>query len=228
MADKMKTPDLSKINTVFYDWDGCMVQSLQMWLDINLKLFKDRDNPNGIEEILRIDYHNHLESLTGLGIKEPEKYREELIAEGHKRIANILFHKNAIEAITELHKRGFNLGIVSMQKKHLIEEKLKDSEIADFFTSVIAQEDVTNTKPDPEGVNISLEKFGIKPQQALIIGDSPSDINAARNSGITSILYIPRINEELFDYTNAIEQEPDMILKDHAELLDHLPAKAEV
>ena len=64
--------------------------------------------------------------------------------------------------------------------------ELRDLDIAGFFGVVIGFEDVRRHKPDPEGVNLALEALGILPAEALVVGDSPADMEAARRAGCRS------------------------------------------
>ena len=38
-------------------------------------------------------------------------------------------------------------------------------------------------KPDPEPVNRTLERFGLKPEEAIVVGDTYFDIQMGRNAG---------------------------------------------
>lgn len=49
-------------------------------------------------------------------------------------------------------------------------------------------EDVSHPKPHPEGVERVLSALGAAPERALVIGDSPADIQAAHNAGCWSCL----------------------------------------
>ena len=48
---------------------------------------------------------------------------------------------------------------------------------------IVAADDVTHAKPDPEPVNKILETLQFQPQEALVVGDAPYDILMGRNAG---------------------------------------------
>jgi len=52
---------------------------------------------------------------------------------------------------------------------------------------VINAEDVTRTKPDPEGILKALDKLGFKTDEVIAMGDHPVDIQAATSAGIHAI-----------------------------------------
>ena len=68
---------------------------------------------------------------------------------------------------------------------------LKKLKIYDFFEMIITGDDVKEHKPSPEGILRFLEKFRLNPERVLMIGDSPSDIQASRGAGvkIASVLW---------------------------------------
>lgn len=60
---------------------------------------------------------------------------------------------------------------------------LRDSELLPFFEFVISGDTLARKKPDPLPLLHSSEKFGVAPELLLLIGDSATDCDAARNAG---------------------------------------------
>jgi HAD superfamily hydrolase (TIGR01509 family) len=48
------------------------------------------------------------------------------------------------------------------------------------FDAVFADEDVRDGKPHPEGIRAALASLGVRPEEAVYVGDSQSDLAAAR------------------------------------------------
>jgi phosphoglycolate phosphatase-like HAD superfamily hydrolase len=51
---------------------------------------------------------------------------------------------------------------------------------------VITAEDVSRTKPNPEGINYALDKLGLTGDEVLIMGDHPADMEAGNAAGISA------------------------------------------
>jgi phosphoglycolate phosphatase len=68
-------------------------------------------------------------------------------------------------------------------------------------------------KPSPEVIQRSLRALGVDPREALMIGDAPADIAAARAAGVT-------VCAVSYGYGNPREMEPDFWINDLCELLD--------
>ncbi len=54
--------------------------------------------------------------------------------------------------------------------------------------AVVGREDVRRLKPDPEGVLAVLAGYGARPEQAVLVGDTFHDVQAARAAGVRSVV----------------------------------------
>ena len=77
---------------------------------------------------------------------------------------------------------------------------LNHLEIENYFSSIVGYNDVEKPKPNPDMVNILLDKYSIKKQNAQLVGDSNKDIMAATNAGIEGIL----VNWGFSNYNDAL------------------------
>ena len=66
--------------------------------------------------------------------------------------------------------------------------ELKDLGITARFPVVIGFDDVSETKPHPEGILKALEQLDVPPEMALMVGDTVADIQAGRAAGCWSCL----------------------------------------
>ena len=62
---------------------------------------------------------------------------------------------------------------------------LKQYNIFDIFDLILTQEDITKSKPDPEGFLKAMSKYNVKAQECLIFEDSNVGIEAAEKTGAT-------------------------------------------
>ncbi len=95
--------------------------------------------------------------------------------------------EGARKLIEELKGRGHQAILASSAKEDEVErylDLLDARELADDWTT---SADVEATKPEPDLVTAALEKAGAKPEDAVMIGDTPWDIKAARQAGVGTI-----------------------------------------
>ncbi len=84
-----------------------------------------------------------------------------------------------------LQAAGYRLGCVTNKAAQFTEPLLRDLGVRDFFEIVISGDTLPRSKPDPLPLLHAAAHFGAEPAVALMIGDSISDVKAARAAGFT-------------------------------------------
>jgi len=86
-----------------------------------------------------------------------------------------------------LQQQGYRLGCVTNKPIAFTLPLLEAMGIADFFDVTIGGDQVERIKPDPQSLLIAAEKLRVDPKQAVMLGDSVSDVMAARAAGMPII-----------------------------------------
>ena len=94
--------------------------------------------------------------------------------------------------------------------------ELEELELAGLFPVVIGVDDVQETKPHPEGILMALERIGVQPENALMIGDTVTDIQAAKAAGCWSCLATWGVPDGA---SRAERSNPDMVVDTPGDLL---------
>ena len=55
----------------------------------------------------------------------------------------------------------------------------------ELFDAVVTREDVEAIKPSPECHDVLMKRFGVRPEETLVLEDSLIGLDAARNAGVT-------------------------------------------
>jgi HAD superfamily hydrolase (TIGR01509 family) len=95
--------------------------------------------------------------------------------------------EGARDLISELGERGHVVVLASSAKEDEVEhylDLLDARELADAWTS---SADVEETKPAPDLVKSALSKVGGSADDAVMIGDTPWDVHAARRAGVDTL-----------------------------------------
>ena len=82
------------------------------------------------------------------------------------------------DVLDALRGRRIRTGIVTGKSRSSWEITLAQVELGDFDV-VVVDDDVANPKPDPEGILAALDSLGVEPRDAIYVGDSPADMEAA-------------------------------------------------
>lgn len=102
--------------------------------------------------------------------------------------------------LTHLKRRGFKLACCSNSMKETLHIMLKSAQLFDFFDVIIGNDEVTHPKPHPEMYLLAFERLGVKPDEAIIVEDSPHGIEAAKASGarVIEVRNIEDVHLDLF------------------------------
>lgn len=65
---------------------------------------------------------------------------------------------------------------------------LEQARVADLIEVAATSEDAEKSKPDPDIVQAALAKAGVEAHQAIMLGDTPYDIQAARGAGVGTVV----------------------------------------
>ena len=96
-------------------------------------------------------------------------------------------YPGVLEGLDLLAGRGYHLGCVTNKAARFTEPLLRDLGVAHFFTLVVSGDTLPEKKPDPMPLLYSAEYFGVDPRQSLMVGDSISDVKAARAAGFAIV-----------------------------------------
>ncbi len=122
------------------------------------------------------------------------------------------------EGIDYLQASGYKLGCVTNKAEAFTHPLLKDLGLFDYFESIVSGDSLEKKKPDPMPLVYSAEKLGVSPEDSLMLGDSISDVKAARAAGFQIICMS-------YGYNHGVdirESNPDVVIDSMAELKDFL------
>lgn len=94
----------------------------------------------------------------------------------------LLIPKQKLKLLKNKYKK---LGIATGRPKREAVYVIKKNKLEKIFDCIVALEDVVNSKPFPDSLLAVIKKLDLK--QTVYIGDSPSDVLAARAAQIPSI-----------------------------------------
>ena len=89
----------------------------------------------------------------------------------------------AVELLSALKGAGIPAAVVSTKAGETIRRIFAHYGHLDLLTLVIGGDEVTRSKPDPEGVGLALDRLGLTADQVLFCGDTVIDAATARAGG---------------------------------------------
>ena len=91
------------------------------------------------------------------------------------------------ELLRRVRQAGLQVAVASSAKKSELEVYLGIACIKDLVDVAISSEDAEQSKPAPDIFRVALKKLGIEGPEAVAIGDTPYDAEAAGKAGIPTI-----------------------------------------
>lgn len=94
----------------------------------------------------------------------------------------------AAEALAQLHVLGVRLGLVTNKPQLAARSVLLHFRLAERFAVIVGGDAVLRGKPSPDPLLFALEQLDASPEDALMVGDSATDMAAARAAGMPVVL----------------------------------------
>ncbi|MBF5040512.1 phosphoglycolate phosphatase [Methylophilus sp. 13] len=88
-----------------------------------------------------------------------------------------------VPALQQLKKQGYRLACVTNKPEKFTLPLLQQAGLADFFEVIISGDSLPKKKPDPLPLLHICQKLGVLPAEAVLVGDSETDIQAAHAAG---------------------------------------------
>lgn len=216
---------LQRPEMVLIDVDGTLVDSVPDLAFCVDEMLKQLDMPTRGEASVRHWVGNGVERLVKRGlINELNGEPDEVLYNKALPIFRALYAKNTSvrsclyegvpEAMEFLKSTGVKIGCVTNKASEFTLPILKDLGISDYFETILCGDQVERKKPDPQPLLMSAEKLGVSPKASMMLGDSMSDVKAARAAGFSIICMSYGYNhgEDIRDYN------PDAVVDSMAEI----------
>ncbi len=127
-------------------------------------------------------------------------------------------YDGVVEGIEWMRAQGYRLACVTNKAEAFTVPLLKDKGLYDYFEVIVSGDTCAEKKPHPMPLLHAAEKLGVEPENALMIGDSRSDVKAARAAHfhIFCMTYGYNHGEDIRDY------QPDAVMDSFTELKNYL------
>jgi phosphoglycolate phosphatase len=184
-------------SALLFDLDGTLVDSVPDIADaINKVLVADgfpalevadvrKMIGNGIQKLVERAFEASGKTLAGDELTRMTERMMEVYARG-LTVATVLM-PGAAGAAAWLHQRGHRLAVVTNKPEAFSREIVEHFGLDKMFTVVVGGDTCATRKPDPEMLFHACRELGVAPDDAILVGDSPADVNAALAGGFPSI-----------------------------------------
>lgn len=114
--------------------------------------------------------------------KSISKRRKEIFFE--KYFPKVQPFPRSRELLLRLKDVGYRLISASSSEADVLERLFDRADITDLVEAGVSHKEAGESKPSPDIVTATLSEAGLTPSDALMIGDTPYDVEAARSAGV--------------------------------------------
>ena len=194
---------MKQIYTILFDLDGTLVDTAPDLMRAHNHVMNRFGYPTKSTEEIRNLVGQGAGAMLGrsiwgqakkeFGKVQDEKVKKEMIEEFVDYYGkNIVNESKLIEGVKDFliwsKKNRISMGVCTNKQEHLAIDLLKNIGIYDFFEYVAGHNTFKYCKPDPRHLTSVIEILNGDLKKSLMIGDSETDANAAREAGIPIIL----------------------------------------
>lgn len=214
-------------NLILFDLDGTLVDSAPDLADSVNAMLAQLGRPPCREDQVRAWVGNGTARLLGralvgslAGDADPDLVAAALpvfmAAYAERTLVRTMPYPGALDCLAALAQAGHPLGCVTNKAARFTEPVLRGLGLRDHFGLVLSGDSLPEMKPHPLPLLHAAAHFGAVPEDCLLVGDSVTDVQAARAAGFGIACMSHGYNHG----QDIREAGPDVVL-DH--LLDLLP-----
>ena len=203
------------LSAALFDFDGTLVDTTEL---IHQSLRHATGEVLGRDDIPRETLLAHVGQPLPRQMELIDAEKAELLLESYRRYNEenhdaLIAEFPGIEASLErLRSAGVRVGVVTSKRRLSVEMALESFPgLRNVVVRFVTMEDTTEHKPHPEPLLKGLELLGGVPkEEAVYVGDSPFDVEAARAAGLTSVA----VSWGAFSEDTLRAAEPDHLVPD--------------
>lgn len=206
---------MREYSLLIFDWDGTLVDSISRIVESMRVAAVNSGLPSRSDEAIK--------GIIGLGLPEAIQALYPEVEEGEPlerfrrdygehylslEVQPSPLFPGVAEAMAEFRHAGYQLAVATGKNRRGLDRVLAGQGWTDFF-DITRAADESASKPDPRMLHEILRHCRVDARDALMVGDSPFDLEMARRAGMDSVAvgYGAQSLETLREYAPALEVE---------------------
>jgi phosphoglycolate phosphatase/AHBA synthesis associated protein len=192
------------IRAVLFDLDGVLVHTYEAWFHLMNAAARDHDYPSisretfheGWGQGIQADIDRFFHRLT---VAELERYYE---THFRNHAAHMSVHREAPAVFAALRERGVSTAVITNTPAGLARQILEAARVEP--DTLVGGTDVPLAKPAPDMVLMACGLLGIGTRDAIVVGDSRFDKEAAAAAGVRFVGYGIDGDDTIDDLTGVL------------------------
>ena len=213
---------MGKINTVVFDLDGTLLDTLaDLANSVNFALKENGHPERSLKEVRRF-LGNGIENLMRHSVPdgtEEKVFQQTFLSFRSHYMEHCLDltqpYEGILPLLEALKEKQIKMAIVS-NKLHPAVQELNQRFFADYIASAVGESATVRRKPNPDAVVAALKELNSHKEEAIYVGDSEVDWATAQNAQMKCIC----VSWGFRDRTELEHLHPDFLVDHPLEILD--------
>lgn len=182
---------MKQYKLIVFDWDGTLVNSCNHIAESFQNALTELDFPqlgkDRIKQHIGCSLFQAIQALYPTMTEKQraefiERYRQHFFAGNH----HITLFDGVKETLELLHIQGYLLAVATGGSRERFNQDVRYFGLTDFFVASRCA-DESFSKPNPQMLFDILDETGLKPHEALMVGDTEFDMQMAINAGVPAV-----------------------------------------
>ena len=174
-----------KYKAILYDIDGTLLDTFDMNMYPLIQIIREELGQEWTLEQVRPFYAQPgLKTIADLGIRDVEAVYARWVAYVNAYEKGAVPYPGMEDALHGIRAAGIRQAVVSSKMRRQYEIDMGRYGLDAFMETAVLAEDTVKHKPDPAPIRECLRRMELRPEDIIYIGDTLSDLQAARNAGV--------------------------------------------
>ena len=178
---------MKKYELVIFDFDDTIGHLTVRWDKVKEEIIEyANDNGHSFDPATHVIYIANDVSKSEEGKKKVveifRKYESKCVEE-----KTYLMFPSMVEFLKDLKNAGYRIAIGTGNNVGTVRDILEASGLSDLVELIVGIDSIRFSKPDPETLEVIVEKLGISKEKTLFIGNSEFDVQTGESAGIETI-----------------------------------------
>lgn len=195
---------------LLFDMDGVLVNNLDIHRQAFAEFFRRYGVERSFDDLSRVfgkgndDIMGELmpkDVVERVGIRELGYQKEAIYREIYAPI--ITPQPGLKEFLADAERYGLKSAVGSSGYRVNVDFVLERCDIARHFSAIVAGDEVTRCKPDPEIYLTAAAKLGLRPEECVVFEDAEAGIESAKRAGVKVVALATTFSREFLEKSDA-------------------------
>lgn len=176
---------MKKYKAIIYDIDGTLLDTLKMNMIPLQKIIKEELGEEWTyEDVLKFAPYPGMKVMEELNVQDKEKTYARWVQYVNEFEGGAVPFEGVEVVLKTIHEKGVRQAIVSAKLRKQYDIDFVSRGFDKYIEVEVLADDTDKHKPDPEPINLCVEKLGLNKEDVIDIGDALSDYQVCINAGI--------------------------------------------